>query len=492
MSKKKIEVSTADGESAVLDMALTKTTAQVVVAAGLGLIGGLLASKLGDTNLERLAGAESELNTLKKELLSIEREDGIHQEHVDKAVADGLARANELADTIANLRAELGSRPTKAELDEANNKLVEISARLKAEADTALEQLANLNNLHEGKLKELAAVRAELEGLRKPSTSGGVLDSAVISLLQTLHTRFGVPMPSSTDMIDKVREAKASVLSANLIPADEFNDLNHKASQLAGLPSGSSILEHSSHSDIYSKLRNALMLIAEAQYVNVAYEESSLKKQLEGAANIFEVAYALESKKSSLGEAASYWWLQPKLSYGTAFLNRIMEIIRQGKQGSLFGNDFPIAIAYHGDRDVVMFTYSAANGVKYSSGFLREYFYESSAIGRVKLEGNSINQEFDLSINGFTLLAILNELNNPSYKYEGGHVRVSEGFLYRDYSAREGLADAVSLLGEHIEGRLINKDHFDSPLLTPGDIYFICELLKVKELGDAVSVRFFL
>lgn len=46
MSKKKIEVETSDGQSAILDLALTKTTGQVLLAAGLGLLSGLVVGKV--------------------------------------------------------------------------------------------------------------------------------------------------------------------------------------------------------------------------------------------------------------------------------------------------------------------------------------------------------------------------------------------------------------------------------------------------------------
>lgn len=494
MSKKKIEVSTIDGESAVLDMALTKTTTQVVVAAGLGLIGGLLASRLGNTDSEQLRKARLELDTMRETLASIVREDGVSQQDVDKAIAEGQARAEILSNEIANLQAELGSRPTKATLDEANAKLAEVSAKLKAEVDAALDQLANLRDVHQGKLNELAAAKADLERFKHTASSTDELDSAVTSLLSILSHSLGISSSNSITTVDRVREAQTNALNMRVISPGAYDELDHKASELAGLPHGDSILGHGPFGATYDKLRDSLIEFARSKDVNAAYEEGKLEGPLSSAGSLFEIVDILESRKEVLKYTASYWWLEPTYSYGTAFLNHIMDIIQRGKRGELFGNDSPIAIAFHGldDSDHIMFTYSAANGVRYTSHFMREYFNGASALGRVKLMSNSINQEFDLSINGLTLLRILDTLNTPSYLYEGGHVRVSEGFLYRDYSAREALADAVSLLGEYIEGRPIDKSKFNSPIVNTGDINFIRELLKVKERDDAVSVSFFL
>lgn len=142
MSNKKIEVKTEEGQNAVLDMALTKTTTHVVLAAGIGLLSGLVTANVLSTNESKaLEDANKTIESLKAELSSVAREDGIHQSDVDDAIARGEAKAAELVAEVESLRVELGSRPTKADLERVNERLSELT--LSTSRDLA-EASANL------------------------------------------------------------------------------------------------------------------------------------------------------------------------------------------------------------------------------------------------------------------------------------------------------------------------------------------------------------
>lgn len=146
MSKKKIEVETSDGQSAILDLALTKTTGQVLLAAGLGLLSGLVAGKVvgdRDSSKQDLADKIAELQS---KLNNIVPEDGVHKEHVDAAVAEWKSKVDSLKADVDALNASLGQRPTKAQLDEVR---AELTNRLNAalrEAEVHLSTIADLQS----------------------------------------------------------------------------------------------------------------------------------------------------------------------------------------------------------------------------------------------------------------------------------------------------------------------------------------------------------
>lgn len=493
MSDKKIEVTTSDGDNAVLDMSLTKTTTHVVTAAGLGLIGGLLAGKLCMSNDENSTKLRHELELLREKLDSMKCEDDISQADVDKAIAAGEARASELLARIENLQIELGSRPTKAQLDAANDKLVQVSKELHDEINEAYAQLTSLQASHSNKLNEIAKLQADLARCEQSGGENSELKSAVESLLSVLSNSVGITSNSDIDLKDRVKEAQSNALALRVISPSTYAELDKKASELAGLPEGDSILGHSDPAETYNKIREVLLLGAKAKDINSPYKDVALHDNLANTGSIFEIARVLDSKKSRIENVASYWWMNPVLSYGTAYFNAIMTTVYRGKKGDLFGNSLPIQMPFHGTEDEhVMFSYSAANGLRYSEYFERGYFTGTAPLGRVKIQGNSINQEFELSLNGLTLLRILEMLENPEYLYEGGHVRVSEGFLYRDYQARDALADAVVFFSDHISSYPIMDDKGGAQLLGDGDLFFLKALLSVKELEEVVKVSFFL
>lgn len=493
MSNKKVEVTTSDGDSAVLDMALTKTTTHVVAAAGLGLLGGLLASRLYLNDADESSKLKDEVESLREQLNSVVREDGISQEDVDRAVAAGEARAAELLARVESLQSELGSRPTKAQLDAANDKLAQVSKELHDEVNEAYAQLTNLREIHDRNLRELTKLQADLSQCEQLKGEGSELQSAVESLLSVLSNSVGITSNNNIRLMDRIVEAQNNALTLRVVSSSAYDELDKKASQLAGLPEGDSILGHSDPAETYNKIREVLLMGAKAKDINSPYKDSAIYGDLAQAGSIFDVARILDSKKYRIESVASYWWMNPVLSYGTAYLNAIMTVIYRGKKGDLFGNSIPIQAAFRGLEDEhAMFSYSAANGVKFTEHFSRSYFTGTGSLGKVRIEGNSINNEFELSLNGLTLLRILEMLESPEYLYEGGHVRVSEGFLYRDYQARDALADAVAFFADNISGYPIMSGNGDSKLLSEGDVLFLKALLSTKELDEAVSVKFFL
>lgn len=146
MSKKKIEVETSDGQSAILDLALTKTTGQVLLAAGLGLLSGLVVGKVvgeSDGDKQKLVDKILDLQT---KLDDITPEDGIHKEHIDTAVAEWKAKVDSLKADVDALNASLGQRPTKAQLEEVRAELTNRLNIALREAEAHVSTIASLES----------------------------------------------------------------------------------------------------------------------------------------------------------------------------------------------------------------------------------------------------------------------------------------------------------------------------------------------------------
>lgn len=146
MSKKKIAVETEDGQNAILDLALTKTTSQVLLAAGLGLLSGLVVGSVIEDKTDDKQELLSKISDLQTKLDSVTPEDGVHKEHVDEAVAEWKVKVDLLRAEVDTLNASLGQRPTKAQLDEVRAELTNRLDIALREAESHLDTIANLRS----------------------------------------------------------------------------------------------------------------------------------------------------------------------------------------------------------------------------------------------------------------------------------------------------------------------------------------------------------
>lgn len=162
MSKKKIEVETSDGQSAILDLALTKTTGQVLLAAGLGLLSGLVVGKVIEDSTDDKQKLVDKILDLQTKLDSVVPEDGIHKEHVDAAVAEWKAKVDLLKADVDALNASLGQRPTKAQLEEVRTELTNRLNTALEEAEAHVSTIANLQSDNSGLRANIQEVNERL------------------------------------------------------------------------------------------------------------------------------------------------------------------------------------------------------------------------------------------------------------------------------------------------------------------------------------------
>lgn len=155
----KISVQTESGGAGYLDTRLTKTTGQVVLAAVLGVLGGVVAADA--LNIDRirprgslkadldriaelqklLASQSAKVVSLEAELVSVQGEDGVHQSDVDavraelnKAIAAKDAITKDLSDSMESLKSE------KAMANRALDQLNEIQTILGLKPSESLSE----------------------------------------------------------------------------------------------------------------------------------------------------------------------------------------------------------------------------------------------------------------------------------------------------------------------------------------------------------------
>lgn len=179
MSNKKIEVETSDGRNAILDLALTKTTGQVLLAAGLGLLSGLVVGQVIEGSGNDEQKLIDKINDLQSKLDNVVPEDGVNKEHVDMAVAEWKAKVDLLKADVDSLNASLGQRPTKAQLDEVR---AELTSRLGAALKEAEVHLNTIASLQSDNSRLQASIQEANERLTALEANANQLASGVLDV----------------------------------------------------------------------------------------------------------------------------------------------------------------------------------------------------------------------------------------------------------------------------------------------------------------------
>lgn len=227
----RFDVATADGGVGILDTRLTKRTADVVIGTALGAVAGILAADLlnvdflrrvkaktsiSDEDLAKLRAAfdnaekraalnEGIISSLRSELEAIEREDGVHQSHVDavNSILAGTRQELETAlEALATAKAQVGDNET-----------------LRAEILQLQTTLTDKTALVERLQSELSRVTPD-DGVTQSDVDAR--ERAILSSLGEEFARAGAPKPETlSDVIEALRATFAK-LKSDSTPSNSF------------------------------------------------------------------------------------------------------------------------------------------------------------------------------------------------------------------------------------------------------------------------------
>lgn len=262
MSNKKIEVETSDGQNAILDLALTKTTGQVLLAAGLGLLSGLVVGQVIEDSGNDKQKLIDKITDLQSKLDNVVPEDGIHKEHVDMAVAEWKAKVDLLKADVDALNASLGQRPTKAQLDEVRT---ELTSRLDATLKEAEAHVSTIANLQADNSRLQASVEEISDRLTMLEANANQLANDVLDVF--IRPRNLDNVYASHSMLDQARTSDEKLALAMSIMSGTKDSKEFSVSALIGKLSKQPVYGYMGDTHAYGAafIHHVAMSISEAE-----------------------------------------------------------------------------------------------------------------------------------------------------------------------------------------------------------------------------------